>query len=411
MNYEARQYQVEVCYDPGELVVGVKELIVAKLTDASAGPRVLSQVDVRVEDLILKTRRGRVIDGTKMPKGTVFSADLLMPTIAIERPLKKSKLALVEIEVKPAPLGEIEGSGFFFEASGLFYAGLATEESDKKRLFMRQASLELVGLLRNLCDGDSPGMRIFGAPGVGKSCTVWAWACDERLSNDKKVLWVHVLAKGPPEDVVLMTGKKIFHIECTAADIMSSDADIIVVDGVTNAGSHDKYSCELLTWGICQEHRRWVQVASTELRLNEQDEEAQEITHFEMPPWTLQEYIAACRDDDFYNHVSCMFKGLSSGVADETIAALQGEDREELIKEKFFYAGCSARWMFNYTTAEVKDTIEEQFNRCTSFMALTAGGGGGAVNHFWVGYPSEDGKGFTDFFVSQYVARVENRYN
>ena len=96
-----------------------------------------------------------------------------------------------------------------------------------------------------------------------------------------------------------------------------------------------------------------------------------------------------------------MFKGLSNGVADETIAALQGEDREELIKEKFFYAGCSARWMFNYTAAKVKDTIGKQFRKCTSFMALTAGGGGDAsktaVNLLWVGYPSEDGEGLTFF--------------
>ena len=274
VNYEGKQYQVEVCYNPGEFVIGVKELIVAKLKDTRSGPRVLSQVDVRVEDLILKTGVGDLIEGDEMPEGKKFSADLLVPAIEIERPLKRSKLALVEIEVKPAPLGEIEGSGFFFEASGLFYAGLATKESDKKRLFMRPASLKLVGLLRNLCDGDSPGMRIFGAPGVGKSCTVWAWACDECLSNDKKVLWVHVLAKGPPEDVVLMTGKKIYQVKCIAADIMSSDADIIVVDRVTNAGSHDKYSSELLTWGIWQEHRRWVQVASMQMKLNEQDEEA-----------------------------------------------------------------------------------------------------------------------------------------
>ena len=408
--YEGKSHQVEVSYNPGKSVAGVKKLIINELKDAIAGPRELSQMEVRVEDLTLKTLDGDVIEGARMPEGDEFSAELLLSS-DIEPPLKKSRHALKQIEVKPAPLGEINDSGFFVEASGLYYAGLASEEESDKRLFMREATLGLIGLLRNILDGDSRGIRVFGAPGVGKSCTVWVWACDECLSNDKKVLWVHLMANGI-EKCVLMTGKKIFEIKDrdANADIKSSDADIVIVDGVTGATSHEKYSRDLIYWGEYRKHRKFVQVASMQLKINDEDEAMNKILHFEMPPWTRQEFITACRDDEFYNHVSCAFEGLRNGVASETIAALQGEDREELILEKFFYTGCSARWMFNYTAAEVKMKIAKHLRKCNSFKDLIYGGGGdaskSAVNHLWVGYPSEDGLGFSYFFVSQYVAHL-----
>ena len=110
-------------YDPGESVAGVKELIVAKLKDAVAGPRELSQVEVRVEDVTLKSMEGDVIEADEMPEGDEFLAELLLSS-DIEPPRKQSRPALEQIEVKPAPLGEAKDSGFFVEASGLYYAGL-----------------------------------------------------------------------------------------------------------------------------------------------------------------------------------------------------------------------------------------------------------------------------------------------
>ena len=119
------------------------------------------------------------------------------------------------------------------------------------------------------------------------------------------------------------------------------------------------------------------------MRLNHEDEA--------LTPLTQQE---------FYNHVSCAFEVLRNGKANETTAALHGEDRKELIMEKFFYAVCSARWMFNYTAAEVKRKFLKQFRKCNLFKDLVG------VDHQWVGYPSEDGVGFSIFFASQYAARL-----
>ena len=71
VGYGGKAYQVEVRYEAKDFVVGVKKLIVAKLKDAVAGPRELSQVGVRVEDLTLKTPDGNVIEADGMPDGTL----------------------------------------------------------------------------------------------------------------------------------------------------------------------------------------------------------------------------------------------------------------------------------------------------------------------------------------------------
>ena len=51
-----------------------------------------------------------------------------------------------------------------------------------------------------------------------------------------------------------------------------------------------------------------------QLRLNDQDDAVHEILRFKLPPWTLQEFITTCHDDEFYHSVSCMLRGLRDGV-------------------------------------------------------------------------------------------------
>ena len=321
----------------------------------------------------------------------------------MEPPRKQFKLPLERIEVELTPLREMKD---FVNVSGLCSAGLSEEESDRRRLFMRNASLELLNKLR----GDFRGLRIFGAPGVGKSILVWMWACDEFLTNKKKVLWVH-LRKMRFSQSVLMSGGEVFKVEDTDADyVLFSDADIIVVDGVTE-GESQEYTRNLFYWEGYRKHRKCVQVASTQLRINKVDDKIDKILRFKLPPWTLQEYITACRDREFYNEVSCMFEDLREGAANEDIASLKDEDREDVIAEKFFYAGGSARWMFNFTTKQVMEEIMDESQKVDSFNTLIKGGGGDAskstVNHLWVEYPVASGGGLKKsfFFVSQYVAR------
>jgi hypothetical protein len=223
------------------------------------------------------------------------------------------------------------------------------------------------------------------------------WACDEFLTKKRKVLWVHLRKDGPAVYLLMKEGK-VFEVKDADADYVKfSDADVIVIDGIVEDFSHKKYRQNLFQWTGYRAHRKCIQVASMQLRTNDEDDAVMEVLDFEMSPWTLEEYFAACHDDLFFASVSWAFEGL------------KGEEREDVIAEKFFYTGCSARWMFSYTTQEVVAKISKQLRKCDNFNDLIHGGGGdaskSAVNHLWVGYPLGNGIGFSNFFVSQAVCR------
>ena len=71
VRYEGRSYQVEVSYNPGKSVTGVKKLIVAKLRSNFDGFE-----HVKAGYLTLKTLDGDVIASDEMPLGKNFLADL-----------------------------------------------------------------------------------------------------------------------------------------------------------------------------------------------------------------------------------------------------------------------------------------------------------------------------------------------
>eukprot|EP00475_Leptophrys_vorax_P041606 TRINITY_DN7839_c0_g1_i5.p1 TRINITY_DN7839_c0_g1~~TRINITY_DN7839_c0_g1_i5.p1 ORF type:complete len:378 (-),score=89.30 TRINITY_DN7839_c0_g1_i5:71-1204(-) len=143
-------------------------------------------------------------------------------------------------------------------------------------------------------------------------------------------------------------------------------------------------------------NRTSVQVASMQVRINQEDDDYNRISSFTMAPWTLEEFVSASCDDLFFKSVEWAFEGL------------QAESREDLISEKFYFAGCSARWMFNCTVAQLKLKIERHLESCPNSMDLLKGivdeSSPVSVNHLWVGYPLKEGT-FRKFFVSKYVAR------
>ena len=71
VRYKNHQYDVEVCYNPGKSVAGVKELIVVKLKSNYDGFD-----SVKAGYLTLKTLDGVVIMEDEMPEGKKFFADL-----------------------------------------------------------------------------------------------------------------------------------------------------------------------------------------------------------------------------------------------------------------------------------------------------------------------------------------------
>lgn len=73
------------------------------------------------------------------------------------------------------------------------------------------------------------------------------------------------------------------------------------------------------------------------------------------PGWTMEEYEACCEDQAFFDSV----KDKAFGSGAEFML------REELLADKFYYAGHSARLMFRKTKAQAIDSIRDN---TTSFQ-------------------------------------------
>ncbi len=306
---------------------------------------------------------------------------------------ERTPFVLNPIDVKLNSLETVNAEGVFVDISGLFHAGLAVKSSDTKRLFIRSATLLLLNRLRK---EDYQALRVFGSPGIGKSFLVWAWACDEYLRKKKKVLWIH-LSKAKKPKIILMDGNGIFKVKHSDENfVSSSDADIIIVDGVVgDSPSHNLYVENSLEWDPYP-NRKSIQVVSMQVRIDEDDDEVDNISCFTMAPWTLEDYNLACSDSLFFESVKWAFDGVHA------------ESKEDLISQKFYFAGCSARWMFNCSLSKLKLRIERHIQSCPNAIALLQGIVGQSspfsVNHLVVAHPLNEELS-KNFFVSKYVAR------
>jgi hypothetical protein len=255
-----------------------------------------------------------------------------------------------QIQVQLKSLQNLKKIGSFVDIAGLFHAGLAGEKHDAKRLFFKESSFNLLQRLKNL---DYRGFRVFGPPGIGKSCIVWAFVCDEFLRMQKKVLWVHVEKDAKPIHI-LMTEGKVFHIFGADHEFVSeSDADIVVIDGVIGGvHRHSLYMESLWEWRV-NPNRKAIQVASMQVKINTASDKFKDIVRCTLAPWSLEDYLCACRDDEFFKSIAWAFEGLT------------GEDNEDRIAEKFFFAGCSARWMFDFSVDDVKKDIDDYLRQVT----------------------------------------------
>ena len=206
VDYEGRPYQVEVCYNAGKFVVGVKKLIVAELKHAVAGPRVLSQVDVRVEDLTLKTSDGTVIDGTRMPVGKKFLAHL--DEIMVARHSASNHPSNIRFTTLLLAIGLLTASAKIlgkrsYKVSNWFPEGfrkkrrvnhgdemresvikrkrkirfiemrdfppMVNEKPEYKRVYERPCYVDLFGELVKLIEEGRFNAMVTGNPGIGKS--------------------------------------------------------------------------------------------------------------------------------------------------------------------------------------------------------------------------------------------------
>lgn len=74
--------------------------------------------------------------------------------------------------------------------------------------------------------------------------------------------------------------------------------------------------------------------------------------------WSLEEFLEVAKNETFWKSVKAKFE------------KYQEMTRQDLVRSKFFYAGASARYMFDFTVTEVKKKYNEAFKNVTSLQDL-----------------------------------------
>ena len=242
--------------------------------------------------------------------------------------------------------------GSFFSVHGLFHAGLSKSDRDGTRLYCREDTLALLNALTVM----KKGIRISGPSGIGKSVTTWLWACHQVYVHKKTVLWVHV-AKDSAYQVLLISGHKVHSavvLEIQIPSFIESNlSDIVIIDGVTRDSGLDLYMKVVFNWKF--NHARFaVSVASIARKTNDEDDERIGVSLFDALPWSFDEYVAAIDNNDFFEQVESMLLQTTQNAIG---AQRTRDDRVELLNNKFYYAGHSARWMWATSLSLVMDKL------------------------------------------------------
>ena len=275
-----------------------------------------------------------------------------------------------KIKHKQLPLDQVNN---LVDVVLLASAGFPTGNCETKavRLFTRQAVIDLWNNLENKMDSSSCSY-ITGDPGCGKSCVVWSWCC-YKVTKGKTVLWIHPTDREKiPERVLLLNGfndeDSTFMGTTYSYSVKTSlpKADILVLDGIT-----EKNSNECFGWVVPKKYSCKFVVSSQQLQLKKEEDLKNE---YVLSCWEKEDFIDALKNEALLKWIRSTPDVLpNSGTV------------EEIVDFKYFYAGRSARWMFQYTINDVKLFIGKHLDRCPNFDTLVTGMSGPqssvAINH------------------------------
>eukprot|EP00465_Bigelowiella_longifila_P000031 CAMPEP_0185251168 /NCGR_PEP_ID=MMETSP1359-20130426/616_1 /TAXON_ID=552665 /ORGANISM="Bigelowiella longifila, Strain CCMP242" /LENGTH=601 /DNA_ID=CAMNT_0027832953 /DNA_START=316 /DNA_END=2118 /DNA_ORIENTATION=- len=300
-----------------------------------------------------------------------------------------------QIYIKDAP-----ERGKFFVVSGLHIAGLRNGPGNGVlRLYGREEAIELWTTLEKERE-----LEIVGAPGLGKSVTTWGWAVSRWIAG-KNVLWVHFLRAKPPT-VAFLNGetKKAVRVNfvndgdlnnsnlVANGTLNGSKADIVVLDGLRTDGQEHQALEQ-----SCHFDEERVNIVTKSLAGKEA---FGEVRRHAMHPWTLEQYLAASKDEAFRKEV-CTFIGCED----------EEDEFSEKLREKFYFAGHSARWMFATDLKTVKGQINRMIDKVRNAESLLNGNAGSAsvdaINHLVCTLKTPGSVANTQTaFVSKYVLKL-----
>ncbi|RKP17556.1 hypothetical protein ROZALSC1DRAFT_30654, partial [Rozella allomycis CSF55] len=306
--------------------------VISKLEDMKI---LLTEYLMKKEDQLNTTllREGRNINGPQV-NGTDDLSNLL------------SKMTLEDSKKKISP--NLTSSSGLISSRDLI---LCTRDAVKKQ----------IEFLTNVSDENS-GINIAwiqGAPGVGKSITTLSFIPNWILDG-WTVSWINVSVDGA------ITAFRVVN-QCKTNYKMDRDSvydwlnevldkHVAVIDG-----NHIDVMLPAVKWYRETEKGRRLCVVVSSLASSKKNRDREDViyksaTHI-VSSWTLDEYMTALDDDDMWQSVC---KNIQ----------VQGESKEESIRSKFFVAGASARYMFDFSMKQAIERYTKAIKIVPDYMTL-----------------------------------------
>jgi hypothetical protein len=266
---------------------------------------------------------------------------------------------------------------------------------------------------------------LVGVPGSGKSVLAWAWAV--KSSQTKRVIWLHLNDNSSQFHLTTLSSGVITSYEFVEPSVLSAwvgleeylsdNSDVVIFDGYNKFIQSAQYLYERLAcWtsnglGL----RKYLICSSHQIDIPKFSSSGYVVS--KMACWTYADFEAALAQPLIWQQVKPVLLS-DVDIAEEDMDEADPETKTVLLERKFYYAGFSARWMFDITVcaiiSETKLYHEKISDLDKFFKGATEEATEDAMNHLQVSIQNASvpiSSYFTDLlretFHTQFFAQLQ----